>query len=738
MSALARFVSHHPWTVLLIWGLAALLSLPLAAQAPRALSANPGTLANSESGQVTELLRTKFGETDTNAVVLVTRSRPGLDTPEGRATYAAFTEGLRTVPGVTRVLSAEQATGLVGGARREVDGGTLALTVAQIPLFDDGKRALAQVRAYVRGQESAAFDIRITGGQAIADDFVDFAEADSKRSEMMALPLIGGLLLLVFGALVATGLPLAVGMLSISVGMAGLYGLTRVMEVSSFAQSVVTMLCLGAGIDYALLMVNRFREELPRAGGEARLAAQRTVETAGRSVLFSGATVGIAMAGLMLPPLTFVRSIGIGGVLAVVLTVLASLSALPALLALLGDRVNSPRLLRVTWAQNPGASQAWTHFARRVTARPLATVLLSTAFLLMLAFPALHMRTGYAGAWGLVPGVESRDTLDDVRALGAGGLLSQFEVVLDFGERYTPEQSARFEALVSELRALPGVRGVLSPFLTPADLEGAGGGGSAAIAALSELTRRSFSQDREYLRVTVIPQDALRADLSPAFEARIREVLENSGYRYLLGGAPVGGREFGDAIIGTLPTVMLGVFGATFLLLMVAFRSLLIPLKSIVMNALTVGAAVGVVTFIVQDGHFAPLLGIPGDSGVLDSVLPVLLFAVMFGLSMDFPALAGTRGVPARPHQRRSGGARRGPHRPHHHERGGDHVHRVYGLHVRARDRYQKRGPGPGRGRGARRHACAPGPRAGLPETGRALELVAARLARAPPAPASA
>ena len=384
-------------------------------------------------------------------------------------------------------------------------------------------------------------------------------------------------------------------------------------------------------------MVNRFREELA-LDGDSRAAAARTMLTAGRSVAFSGVTVAIAMAGLILPPLAFVRSMGLGGVLAVLLTVLASLTALPAMLALLGERVNSPRILKFPWAQSSAASEAWTAFARRVTARPFLGVILSTAFLLLLALPALNMKTGYAGAWGLTAGVESRDALSDVRTLGAGGLLSQFEVILDNGKRYGPTDRERFRAVVADLRALPGVQTVLSPFLTAADLSanGAGGGGTDAIAAVTALTRRSFSTDRQLLRVTVIPSTALRADRIDAFESQIRRTLDASGYRYTLGGAPVGEREFSQAITGTLPTVIAGVFTATFLLLMVAFRSLLIPLKSIVMNALTVAAAYGVVTLIVQDGFLASYLGIPQDVGVLDSSLPLLLFAVLFGLSMDY------------------------------------------------------------------------------------------------------
>lgn len=632
MQALARLVTRHPWTVLLLWALAAALSVPLAARAPAALGAGPGVIKSSGSYQVTQVLKNHFGEEDNNTVLLLTRSQPPLTTPQGQAAYDRFITGLEAVPGVSRVVRAQAG----GPLSTRTPDGVQALTLAQIPLLDGASDTLARVRAYARAAGTAGLSVRVTGGQAIADDFTTYAEQDTKRSEFTALPLIALLLIVVFGALVAMGLPLIVGVLSITVAMAGLYGLTRVTEVSTFAQSVITMLGLGAGIDYALLMVNRFREELVRDGNSAQ-ATYRTMQTAGRSVAFSGTTVAIAMAGLIVPPVAIIRSLGIGGVLAVALTVLASLTALPALFTLLGDRVNSPQLIRIGWAQSGAASAAWTAFARRVTARPWVGLLAGTGLLLLLAVPTLNMRTGYAGAWGLAPGLESRDALTEVRTLGAGGLLSQFEVILGPNARYTPADRPRYQAIAGQLRALPGVKSVLSPFLTRADLAGPAPQSSVdALGALATLTRRSFSTDRTYLRFTVIPTDTLKAEQIPAFEARIRRTLDATGTPYLLGGAPIGGQDWSRAITSTLPTVITAVFAGTFLLLMLAFRSIVIPLKSIIMNALTVSAAVGVVTLIVQDGFLAAPLGLPTDVGVLDATLPVLLFAVMFGLSMDY------------------------------------------------------------------------------------------------------
>ena len=638
MLALAHFVTRRPWLVLALWGLLLLVCLPFALQAPGRLSADPGSLTDSESARLSALLASKFGERDTNTVLLLVRSTLAESDPKFQAAYGGFVAGLQRVPGVSRVTRYDA----VSSYRAVSADGRQTLALAQIPLKVGAAAALRAIRAYTAQQKATGFTVQLTGGQAIADDFTQFAESDSKRAEFTALPLTALVLLLVFGALVATGLPLLMSVLSITVAMAGLYGLTTLTTVSTFAQSVITLIGLGAGIDYALLMVNRFREELRREqlGGrpDAAAAARRTILTAGRSVAFSGLTVAIALAALIIPPLSFVRSMGYGGVLVVIMTVLSSVTALPACFALLGERVNSPRLLKLSWSQNPQASAGWTAFARKVTARPWLAVLGSTALLLALASPALHLKTGYAGAYGLTAGVESRDALQEIQQLGAGGLLSSFEVVFDLGERrYGPQARGTFRSATDRLRALPGVQAVISPFVRASDLKGAGTGNTTAdVGQLATLSRRSVSADRRYLRLSVIPERYLRADQIDAFETRLRASLNLSGLPYLLGGAPVAEREFSRALTDATPLAIGVVFAATFVVLAVAFRSLVIPLKSILMNSLTVGAAYGVVVLVVQDGVLAGLLGIPQGAGVLDSALPLLLFAILFGLSMDY------------------------------------------------------------------------------------------------------
>lgn len=391
MSRLAHWTTHAPKRMLAVWAVLLVLAAPLAWQAPARLTGTIGELPNTESTQVTAILRQDFGEEALNPVLLVVRGG-GLGEEAALDDYRA---GLARVEGVLRVRSSrELGLKAPGGAE---------LLVALIPLHEGADEALAGIRHYTAGIEAAGgLDIRITGGQAIADDFARYAESDTKRSEVAALPLIAGVLVAVFGALTASALPVMVGLLSITLAMALLYLLGGVMDVATFTQSVVTMLGLGAGIDYALLMVSRFREEL-RAGQNSAAAAQRAMLTAGRSVVWSGSTVMIAMAGLLFTPIPFVQSIGLGGMLTVVMTVLAAVTALPAVLALLGERVNrSPKWLPLQPGRLAESSAFWERWARGVMRRPWRWTLLGVGTLLLLAAPSGTLNWVTAGPGALV------------------------------------------------------------------------------------------------------------------------------------------------------------------------------------------------------------------------------------------------------------------------------------------------------------------------------------------------
>ena len=631
--ALGELVSTKPLLVIAVWAIALLVASPFAAQAPKRLIGNASSLTNSESLRVNELLKARFGQSIVDRTIIVSEStRPQTD-PDFLRGYDALVAKLQQLEGVKTVtrFDADSPLKLYG----TVDGKTVTATILETRL-EKPEPVLDEIRREAKAVTVEGTQLIVTGATAITQDFIARSESDTKNSELGALPLTAVVLVFAFGALVAAGLPLLVGVLSITVSMGLLYALTLVMPVSSFAQSVITMLGLGAGIDYALLMVNRFREELAN-GRDPRQAAANTTRTAGRAVAFSGLTVAIAMGALLIPDLSFVRSMGVGGVMVVLVTVLASVTAVPAAMALLGHRVNSPRRLAFKVTSSGTNNPFWGRWAERVMRRPWLSALLSVGLIVLLALPALGMKLGYTGAFGLAPGVESRRGLELIRPLELGGSLDTFEVVLDLNGQPFGEARRNWRTLDATLAAWPDVRLVVSPFLVGRSSAVGTGSGTGGLTSLVDLTARSVSRDRQYLRLSVIPKEPVKPQDIAGWMERLRAAANDAGFqRVLLGGAPVGSKEFTDALVGAIPLAIATVFVATFVLLAIAFRSIVIPIKSIVMNTLTVGAAYGVITLVFQDGFAASLLNAPTDIGAIDSSLPLVMFAVIFGLSMDY------------------------------------------------------------------------------------------------------
>jgi RND superfamily putative drug exporter len=625
---LGHWVTRHPLAVLIAWGIAVLLCAPLAERAPRALSAITSSTPSSEARQVAQILERSFGQEPSDRTLVVSEGLPATD-PRFRQAYERLVERLRPIEGVLSLTRFDTP----GPLKLHSEDYRITVTVLQTRL-EDPDPVIAAIRAELRSAQIPQTRFYLTGSSAITEDFLHLLEGDIRRSERVALPLVAVVLFLAFGAFVAAGVPLVVGLISITTSMAMLYGLTQLTEVSSFAQSVITMLGLGAGIDYALIMVNRFREELAR-GQPPREAALHTTRTAGRAVAFSGLTVAVAMTSLFVPDLNFIRSMGLGGVLTILFTVMASVTAVPALLCLLGERVNWPHRFALRATSSGQSLPLFRRWAEAVMRHPWFFTVGISVFMLALAWPLFGMRLGYTGAFGLSPSVESRRGLELIRSLELGGSLDTFEVLLDLGEEgFTPEARRRWSQLQQSLSALPEVRLVISPFL-------AGrvslGDTSSGLSDLLSLTQRSISQDKRYLRLSVIPKEPVQAPEIPLWAHKLRQQAQQAGFeKVLLGGGPIGAMEFNNVLIRATPLAILMVFAATFALLALAFRSLLIPLKSILMNTLTIGATYGVITLIFQEGFLGGLFNVDPETASLDPSLPITMFAVLFGLSMDY------------------------------------------------------------------------------------------------------
>jgi uncharacterized membrane protein YdfJ with MMPL/SSD domain len=440
--------------------------------------------------------------------------------------------------------------------------------------------------------------------------------ADLRRAELVSLPIVLVLLIIIFGSLVSAGLPLAVGILAIVGASAVLRVLTTFVSVSVFALNLVTVLGLGLAVDYALFVVSRFREELDRQPSVQR-ALTRTMATAGRTVAFSGVTIAASLASLTLFPETFLRSMGYGGVAVVLLDVVAATTVLPALLAILGHRVNSLRL-PVPWVKSNTKADAeqsasgqegaavvetggWYRLAHSVMRRPLVYTVAIVAVLAVMAAPFANVIFG---------GYTSR-----VLPVSAPG-----RVVSDTLARDFPSNATNPIQVV--------VEGVQNPAVIPAyvkqlgAVQGAAGAAVAAVHGDNVLVQVAFNGDpiSSAARVTL---------------ARVRAVPPPSGAHVLVGGFTAFLVDQLQSIGHVLPWMLGVMIVAMLVLLFLAFGSFVLPFKAVAMNALSIGASFGAVTWIFQSGHLSNLFGF-SKLGYLDATDPILMLAVVFGLSMDY------------------------------------------------------------------------------------------------------
>lgn len=634
---LGGLVARYPRWVLGAWFALALASLPFGARVGAVLSAQPDAPRHGNAAAVQELLATAFANPEEATLVAVAH---GVSVRAGSSEYAEELDSLATrllaLDGVTYVRDYRASSGL----NLLDEANDLSVLLIGIDTVDltEGKVVTRRVRGEFAATPALRFDL--SGGPATVLELEQVSQRDARRAEVFGLPISLVILLVAFGAVVASLLPLLSAVTSISVSLGLLYFLGHFVEFAVFTETIVTMLGLATGIDYALLIVNRYREEL-RSTFDSRLAAARAAATAGKAVTFSGLTVLVALAALLVPPVAFIRSIGVGTMVVLSVSVLVAVTAVPALLALLGHRVN---WLRVTKREPGLRSRAfWRARALAIMRRPWLWSVVGVGVLVLLALPSLRMQVADPGARGLTAATDARRTLTALEGLGLEGLLNPFDVLVDLGPAgfYRPENVRKVSLLTSELRALDRVAGVSSPmalesipklflyqYYASADL--------ALRSEIAPLARATISRDGRYALARVVPEGALTPAAGAELYHGIERALATAGLEARVGGVYVQGTEWTRALYEYFP-LALGLVGlVTALLLGWAFRSLLIPLKAVLLNALTVGATFGALTLVLQDGVVARLLGVGGVLGYIDTSAPLFIFAIVFGLSMDY------------------------------------------------------------------------------------------------------
>ena len=448
--------------------------------------------------------------------------------------------------------------------------------------------------------EESSLDTDFAGPYAVYTDVNEETKKDLLLAELVSLPIVLILSLIIFRSVVAALMPVLVGLAAVLGARATIAGLNELVEVSIFAPNIITLLGLGLAIDYALFIVSRFREEIARTPDDTAHALVRTMATAGRTVAFSALTVAAAMSSLLVFPQTFLKSIGYGGIAAVLIAMVAALTILPATLALLGRRIDA---LRIPFLQRPAAVEsdhgAWARLARAVMRRPVVVATAVVVLLLVVASPFLGVK------WGSV----------DYRVLPADTPSHQASERLN--EEFGPERStanvlvdgADEAEVASYTRDLEDVAGVVD--VRPVATEGD-----------TTLLRAAWEGNSQTETSQQVVRDLRAVDGPGASSA-------------LVGGVTAETVDLAESVGDHLPLMGLIVIGVMLVLLFLAFGSVVLPLKAVLMNALSITASFGVVTWIFSDGHLSDLLGFT-PQGFLDLTNPIVMLAVLFGLSMDY------------------------------------------------------------------------------------------------------
>jgi RND superfamily putative drug exporter len=521
-----------------------------------------------------------------------------------------------------------QAVLLVGqDGRPQVsgDGGDQLVTVvlAKTDLDDAATDAEALAEAVESVEAPAGIEARLFGQATLNNDFTRLAEEGLQRGESIGVAVALIVLLVVIGAAVAASLPilLAIAAIAVAIGLTALIG--NVFDLSFFVVNFITMIGLAVGIDYALFIVARYREERVR-GFDKLEAIGRTGATANRAVFFSGLTVVLALLGMLLVPNTIFRSLGIGAIVVVLLAVGASMTLLPAVISLLGDRINKGRVRRKAALDNVDkVGGMWDKITAQVMGRPVLWLAAATGVMLILASFTLRIDVGFSGVSTLPEDLPSRQAFEILETeFGLGGATDPVEVVID------GPITSEVEAAVADLAVAIADNPTFGP-PDPLQVNEAGD-----LALLSVPLSTDFQSDASSDAV-----ESLRADLVPgAFSDLDVEVL--------VGGASAFNVDFFDDVRTFTPIVFIFVLGLSFILLTVVFRSIVLPVKAIFLNLLSVFAAYGVVALAFQQGvgpdWFKSIFGFIQVESI-EAWLPLFLFAVLFGLSMDYHVFLLTR-----------------------------------------------------------------------------------------------
>jgi putative drug exporter of the RND superfamily len=607
---LGRFAARRPWVVIGAWLVVSVVVIAASGAFGRELEAE-GSVPGLDSQEAVDLL--SAAESDTaglTAQVVMTPLDDSMTFFESADARAALSEVQAGVAALPNVLGTSDPAGALGKGPEAAarsgsvsSDGRIALIRVQYPVIEELSLGdLENLKAFgVEAREGSPLQIEMGG-----DLFSSFEEA-STGSEMIGLIAAVIILLLAFGSLIAMGLPLGMALFGLALGISSMSLITYLVEIPSFAPQMASMIGLAVGIDYALFLVTRHREFLAR-GMTIEESVGRAVSTAGQAVVFAGATVVIAILGLAVAGIPFMTAAGIATSVIVLIMVVASVTLLPAFLGLAGHWINRLGLRRNTAKDGRTVGSGWQRWGEHVSKNAWSYAIGVTIFLLALTAPVLGLRLGFPDA-GTLPDTRTERRAYDLVAEGFGpGINGPLVIAVDISQ-----DPSVVEPLLDAITADEGIAAVAPPEVNA----------EAGVATLLAFP-------------TTAPQDDATLDTIKRLRAEVfPPVLDESPARAHVGGSTASFADIGDQVTDRLPLFIAAVILLSFLLLTLVFRSVLVPLKAALLNLLSIGAAYGVLVMVFQWGWGIGIVGLDSTVPIV-SFIPLFMFAVLFGLSMDY------------------------------------------------------------------------------------------------------
>lgn len=642
---LGETVVKHRLLVLIIWILITIISAFGALHVQDVLKGEGSYVKGSESFDQNELINKDFPKQSTKNVIVTFKSKTlTVDDP-------VFQEAINKVKDATKgnkeigdVYGYELDKSFISKDRKS----TFLLINLADKSIEISSEAADQIANKIRKLSfPSEIEYHITGSQIIVGDMTRISESDSATAEKRILPIAIILLIFVFGALVSALLPIMIAVMSIVITLGGLYVIGHYFELTIFCKAITSMMGLGVGLDYCLFMVSRFREEMEK-GTDPKEAAIIATVTAGKAVCYSGLAVSIGLGALLIPDLALTRSIGFSGVLVVIVALLLSLTLLPVIFSYLGDRINSPRRLHKLVKYSSGIKDFWLNWSKTVMKYPYAFLISGLSLLLFISAFTFQMKLWNSTVLLMPEELDSRAgfvhmmEIDPSRKFSPIGVSFETKDGSNIYERKNLEEIYNFTKQVAEIPEIDRVLGLVNPLSgsTIEDYESLYANTLALQAfGMGQQNNPFVSEDSKKTIVWALHKDSEVevADWYAVEKIReMRDQFQSKNLKIMIGGGGSINIDFKEAVYAYFPLIIVLIIVATFIIMFSLLGSILLPIKAIVLNLLSVTASYGWLVLVFQYGFTASFIGITNIPGALLIITPLVLFCVIFGLSMDY------------------------------------------------------------------------------------------------------